>query len=165
LNQVIVSSMFWIDCTCTLYKQLLSQLWADILQTLHSCYGHIKDVHATFYSVWTTYYNLCHLHFIHPSIDGTYYGIVSSVYLSVRIMQAGYIGWTTSSKIIQLDILLIKITRGRTLLCFKVTVLALRPSHTAPKALKCMNYEQISSLTRYTRDLRISSIFSDVEPP
>jgi hypothetical protein len=30
----------------TLYNQQLSLLLADILQTLHSCYGHIEDVHV-----------------------------------------------------------------------------------------------------------------------
>ena len=33
----------------TLCNQLLPHLLADILQTLHSCYGHIEDVHVTFW--------------------------------------------------------------------------------------------------------------------
>jgi hypothetical protein len=33
----------------TLSNQLLPHLLADILQTLHSCYGHIEDVHVTFW--------------------------------------------------------------------------------------------------------------------
>jgi hypothetical protein len=32
----------------TLCNQLLPHLLADILQTLHSCYEHIEDVHVTF---------------------------------------------------------------------------------------------------------------------
>jgi hypothetical protein len=31
----------------TLYNQILPHLLADILQTLHSCDGHIEDVHVT----------------------------------------------------------------------------------------------------------------------
>jgi hypothetical protein len=33
----------------TLCNQLLPHLLADILQALHSCYGHIEDVHVTFW--------------------------------------------------------------------------------------------------------------------
>jgi hypothetical protein len=33
----------------TLCNQFLPHLLADILQTLHSCYGHIEDVHVTFW--------------------------------------------------------------------------------------------------------------------
>jgi hypothetical protein len=33
----------------TLCNQLLPHLLADILQTLHSCYGHIENVHVTFW--------------------------------------------------------------------------------------------------------------------
>jgi hypothetical protein len=33
----------------TLCNQLLAHLLADILQTLHNCYGHIEDVHVTFW--------------------------------------------------------------------------------------------------------------------
>jgi hypothetical protein len=33
----------------TLSNQLFPHLLADILQTLHSCYGHIKDEHVTFW--------------------------------------------------------------------------------------------------------------------
>ena len=33
----------------TLCNHLLSHLYADILQTLHSCSGHIEDVHVTFW--------------------------------------------------------------------------------------------------------------------
>jgi hypothetical protein len=33
----------------TLCNQLIPHLLADILQTLHSCYGHIEDVHVTFW--------------------------------------------------------------------------------------------------------------------
>jgi hypothetical protein len=33
----------------TLCNQLLPHLLADILQALHSCYGHIEDVHVIFW--------------------------------------------------------------------------------------------------------------------
>jgi hypothetical protein len=33
----------------TLSNQLLPHLLADILQTLHSCYRHIEDVHVNFW--------------------------------------------------------------------------------------------------------------------
>jgi hypothetical protein len=38
----------------TLCNQLLPHLLADILQTLHSCYGHIEDVHVTFWKITNT---------------------------------------------------------------------------------------------------------------
>jgi hypothetical protein len=38
------SGMLWIDG-----NELLSHLLTEILQTLHSCYGHIEDVHLTFW--------------------------------------------------------------------------------------------------------------------
>jgi hypothetical protein len=37
------------DRVPTLCNQVLSHPLADILQTLHSCYGHIKDVHVRFW--------------------------------------------------------------------------------------------------------------------
>jgi hypothetical protein len=37
---------FWVPTLC---NQLLPHLLADILKTLHSCYGHIEDVHVTFW--------------------------------------------------------------------------------------------------------------------
>jgi hypothetical protein len=37
----------------TLCNQLHSHLWVNILQTLHSCYVHIEDVHVT---IWKSSY-------------------------------------------------------------------------------------------------------------
>jgi hypothetical protein len=46
----------------TLCNQLLSHLWVDILQSLHSCYGHIQDVHIYFLEVFA--HSLKNLHVV-----------------------------------------------------------------------------------------------------
>jgi hypothetical protein len=56
------SSMFWVNCIyrhqLTLCNQLLPHLYADILQTLYSCYGHIEDVLVTFWKITDTIWNI-----------------------------------------------------------------------------------------------------------
>jgi hypothetical protein len=42
----------------TLCNQLLPHLLADILQTLHSCYGHIEDVHVTIWKCWDIFWKI-----------------------------------------------------------------------------------------------------------